>query len=152
MAKSDWEVVKDTKKKAPKGSPDVSEAQKAKKVTPKAVITATDQKSKGAKKVLKMTVLPVVKKCFKPVKKGPPKKQPFELSAETTEELLKSTSIFDASNLLGVSLVAPESIPPYTSDDFPMNKLTKPVKETFDKLFGRLTREEDQKSVSHHFN
>jgi hypothetical protein len=61
---------------------------------------------------------------------------------------VESTSIFDAANLLGVSLVAPESIPPYSHEDFPMNKLTKPVKEVFDKLFGRLKREEDQKAVS----
>ena len=49
MAKSDWEVVKDPKKKpAAKESPNASEAQKAKK----AVITATgDNKSKGSKKV-----------------------------------------------------------------------------------------------------
>ncbi|CBY19258.1 unnamed protein product [Oikopleura dioica] len=137
MAKSDWEVVKDSKKKpAAKESPDASASQKAKKVTPKAVITATgDNKSNGSKK---------------PVKKGPPKRQPFELTPETTDELVKSTSIFDAANLLGVSLVAPESIPPYSHEDFPMNKLTKPVKEVFDKLFGRLKREEDQKALLAH--
>ena len=44
--------------------------------------------------------------------------------------------------------MAPESIPPYSHEDFPMNKLTKPVKDTFDKLFGRLNKVEDQKSVS----
>ena len=44
--------------------------------------------------------------------------------------------------------MAPESIPPYSHDDFPMNKLTKPVKDTFDKLFGRLNKVEDQQSVS----
>ena len=55
MAKSDWEVVKDPKKKpAVKESPNASAAQKAKKVTPKAVITATgDNKSKASKKVFK---------------------------------------------------------------------------------------------------
>jgi hypothetical protein len=74
MAKSDWEVVKDPKKKpAAKESPNASEAQKAKKVTPKAVITATgDNKSKGNKKVQKMHLIESLNKILAR-KEGPTK-------------------------------------------------------------------------------
>lgn len=137
MAKSDWEVVKDTSKKAAKVSP---QAVKTVKSTPKI----------AAKPVAKVEVSKQNGKSKDQKKKVVKKSVPFELGENALARLGGSVTgtaaAIQALNLLTAEFSAPEKIPPYEKEgtNFPSSKLDEKVRNKILEILKNLS--DDQRS------